>query len=161
MKSKLRLFFARFFFRAEWKKVTSRAQLKNLQLELWPAWLRLITTSYHPMFWPHFLSWKLVNMLYHRIYWGYISANYVNFILTLLQTLGEVPNHPDANSKIDAEEDPALYQQSATTRGKLHFFSLRWRKLFLFLFSCCNFSHILSIFTFLIHFPMNWSISFT
>jgi len=33
--------------------------------------------------------------------------------------LGEVPNHPDANSKIDAEEDPALYQQSATTRGLL------------------------------------------
>lgn len=33
--------------------------------------------------------------------------------------LGEVPN-PDANSKIDAsEEDPALYQQSATTRGLL------------------------------------------
>ena len=50
-----------------------------------------------------------------------IFAN-VNFILTLSQTLGEVPNHPDANSKIDAEEDPALYQQSATTRGKLHFF---------------------------------------
>jgi len=33
--------------------------------------------------------------------------------------LGEVPNHPDANSKIDTEEDPALYQQSATTRGLL------------------------------------------
>jgi len=33
--------------------------------------------------------------------------------------LGEV-HHPDANSKIDAtEEDPALYQQSATTRGLL------------------------------------------
>ena len=56
-----------------------------------------------------------------------ISAN-VNFIFTFSQTLGVVPNNPDANSKIDAEEDPALYQQSATTRGKLHFFKLAYAK---------------------------------
>ena len=37
-----------FQFRAEVKKVTSRAELKNLQLELWlePARLGLITTNY-------------------------------------------------------------------------------------------------------------------
>ena len=40
------LFSANFQFRAEVKKVTSRAELKILQLELWlePAWLGLITT---------------------------------------------------------------------------------------------------------------------
>jgi hypothetical protein len=37
-----------FQFRAEGKKVTSRAELKILQLELWlePAWLGLITITY-------------------------------------------------------------------------------------------------------------------
>ena len=41
-------FSVNFQFRAEAKKVTSRAKLKNLQLELWPepAWLGLINTSF-------------------------------------------------------------------------------------------------------------------
>ena len=41
-------FLANFRFRAEVKKVTSRAELKILQLELWlePARLELITISY-------------------------------------------------------------------------------------------------------------------
>ena len=40
-------FLVNFQFRAEVKKVTSRAELKNLQLELWlePARLGLITTN--------------------------------------------------------------------------------------------------------------------
>ena len=46
-KSKFQLVSANFQFRAEWKKVTSRAELKNLQLELWlePARLGLITIN--------------------------------------------------------------------------------------------------------------------
>ena len=44
IKSKFQLVLANFRFRAEWKKVTSRAELKNLQLE--PAQLGLITTKY-------------------------------------------------------------------------------------------------------------------
>ena len=42
------LFSAHFRFQAEGKKVTSQAELKNLQLELWlePARLGLITTIY-------------------------------------------------------------------------------------------------------------------
>ena len=48
-KSKLnfQLVSANFRFRAEWKKVTSRAELKIIQLELWlePARLGLITIT--------------------------------------------------------------------------------------------------------------------
>ena len=47
-KSNFQLVSANFRFRAEWKKVTSRAELKIFQLELWlePARLGLITTTY-------------------------------------------------------------------------------------------------------------------
>ena len=47
-KSNFQLVSAYFQFRAEWKNVTSRAELKIFQLELWlePARLGLITTTY-------------------------------------------------------------------------------------------------------------------
>ena len=47
-KSNFQLVSANFRFRAEWKKVTSRAELKIFQLELWlePARLGLITTRW-------------------------------------------------------------------------------------------------------------------
>ena len=47
-KKKFGSFLVNFQFRAEVKKVTSRAELKNLQLELWlePARLGLITSKY-------------------------------------------------------------------------------------------------------------------
>ena len=47
-KSNFQLVSANFRFRAEWKKVMSRAELKIFQLELWlePARLGLITSTY-------------------------------------------------------------------------------------------------------------------
>ena len=51
-KSNFQLVSANFRFRAEWKKVTSRAELKIFQLELWlkPARLRLITKRLDDIF---------------------------------------------------------------------------------------------------------------
>ena len=65
-------FLVNFQFRAEVKKVTSRAELKNLQLELWlkPAWLALITRKqaflmFYSFFFKFWLSIRASNYQIH------------------------------------------------------------------------------------------------